>query len=73
MTETATQQEKPRLRTVQETAAELGLSKRKVELLISSGDLESVQIPGPNGPWGRRVEQTEIDAFIARNRGATTP
>lgn len=67
----------PQLRTVEETCAQLGLERTKVYELMASGELAYVKIPPGSLQAARRVEQAEIDAFIARNRigtpAATTP
>lgn len=63
------------LHTVAETATLLGFSERTVWDLIRSGELASVAVPSATGRGKRamrRVERSEIDAFISRNR-ATAP
>jgi excisionase family DNA binding protein len=58
-----------KLLTVPEVADQLGLSKGSVYELMYRGEFASIQIPSENGLRAtRRIEQTEIDAFIARYR-----
>jgi excisionase family DNA binding protein len=57
-----------RLRTVEEAREQLGVAKTKVYELMSSGELAFVKLPPGSNNAGRRIEQAEIDAFIARNR-----
>jgi excisionase family DNA binding protein len=71
-------QRAPRLLTIAQAAEQLGLNARTVYDLVYKGDIASVQIPPRAASKGeklaRRIEQAEIDAFIARNRvtGITT-
>jgi predicted DNA-binding transcriptional regulator AlpA len=70
----ATPQDRPRLVSVPKAAKQLGLAASSVYELIKKGELAAVQLPAPRGEqgrnkgWGLRVEQSEIDAFIERNR-----
>lgn len=48
------------LRTVNEAASDLGLSRRTVYTLIQTGELRSLKIRG-----ARRVEESEIARFKA--------
>lgn len=69
-------QPEPLLHTVAETATLLGFSERTVWDLIKSGELASVTPRSATGRGKRamrRVERAEIDAYIKRNRVATTP
>lgn len=71
--------------TVTEACRQLGIAKKKLYELINSGEIASVVLPSPSGARtprrvgdrggkpGRRIEQGEIDAFIARNRQPATP
>lgn len=64
------------LRTIPETAAQLGLSESSVWVLIRGDDPELASVPIKTGKGdgkraARRVEQSEIDAYIARNRVGT--
>lgn len=59
----------PLLLTVEQTRRQLGCSRRHVYNLINRGELTSVRTRGPRGnPWGHRIEQAEIHAYIERNR-----
>jgi len=57
--------------TVDDACEQLGIAKTKLYELMKSGDLASVKLPPGTEMSGRRVEQSEIDAFIARNRVQT--
>jgi excisionase family DNA binding protein len=58
-----------RLLTVTEATEQLGMSRNSFYDLMYRGELTSVQIPGKGGRQSsRRIEQTEIDALIARHR-----
>jgi predicted DNA-binding transcriptional regulator AlpA len=58
-----------RLLTSAETREQLGIGTTKFYLLVASGELAVVRIPSPTGKRQElRIEQSEIDAFIARNR-----
>jgi excisionase family DNA binding protein len=62
--------------TVAQAAKQLGLSRGSIYDLLYRGELASVQIPSQNGRRStRRIEQTEIDALVARYRvsAASTP
>lgn len=63
----------PQLRTVAEAADQLGMSKPKLYALMESGDIAFIKLPPYTKQAGRRIEQTEIDAFIQRNRSAVSP
>lgn len=54
--------------TVADAAIQLGLSERTVYELMTSGELASIKLPPHTKQAPRRIEQTEINAFIARNR-----
>lgn len=63
------------LHTVEEAAELLGVSVSTTWVLIREGALASIEIPSARGSGKRsmrRIEATEISAFIERNR-ATTP
>jgi excisionase family DNA binding protein len=63
------------LRTVRQAAELLGISEMSVWDLIRGGKLASVQIPSARGHGQRtmrRIEQSEIDAFIKRHRQPAT-
>ena len=63
----------PLLLSLDEAAEQLGITRRQIYNLIERGALTSVRHPGPNGkPWGHKVEQAEIHAYIERNRTAAT-
>ncbi len=62
-----------RLVTVAVAAEQLGLSQRTVYELMNSGELASIKLPPHTQQAARRIEQTEIDAFIKRNRQAAVP
>ena len=74
----ASPQDRPRLVSVPNTAKQLGLAVSSVYELIKKGELAAIQLPGIRGPkrgsfgWGLRIEQSEIDAFIERNRVEAT-
>lgn len=57
------------LLTVVQTAAKLGISRRKLMELIYSGQIETIRIPSRNGGVREhRIEPEEIQRFIDRNR-----
>ena len=60
----------PRMLTVAEAATQLSLSRDQVYRLISAGHLTSCRYPGRTGSGDgpRRIEQTEVDRFIAACR-----
>lgn len=61
------------LRTVRETAELLGVGETTVWELIRNGELISVKIPSGRGEgrrFMRRIEESEIQAFIERSRVA---
>jgi excisionase family DNA binding protein len=60
----------PKLRTVAEAMELLGIGKAKIYELMSLGELPYVSLPPHTKQAGRRIEQAEIDAFIARHRQA---
>lgn len=57
-----------RLVSVDEACEQLGIAKTKLYELMRTGDLASVKLPPGTNMAGRRIEQAEIDDFIARNR-----
>jgi hypothetical protein len=61
---------RPHLVTVAEASQQLGLSVRATYELMYKGHLKSVGIPstGDSDRKVRRIEQAEIDAFIAEHR-----
>ena len=60
-----------KLLTVAEAMDQLGIkSKDKIYELMASGDLAFVKFPPHTKSAGRRIEQAEVEAFIARNRSA---
>jgi excisionase family DNA binding protein len=59
----------PPLLTVNEAAAQLKVSREQIYKLIKRGELVSIVMRGEGGETGsRRIEQSELDAYIARNR-----
>lgn len=59
----------PKLLTVAEAMAQLGIrSKHKIYGLMRAGELAYVVLPPHTHQAGRRIEQAEVEAFIARNR-----
>lgn len=64
----------PQLLTVAQAAEQLALSKSAVYQLVYKGELPSIEIPSKGRQAIRRIEQTEVNAFIARYRvdSATT-
>jgi hypothetical protein len=55
--------------TVAEAMEQLGIkSKDKIYELMSCGELSYVSLPPHTKQAGRRIEQSAIDDFIARNR-----
>jgi hypothetical protein len=68
----ADRRRRDKLLTVAEVADQRGMGKTAVYALMYRGEFASVEIPSDNGKWAtRRIEQTEIDAFIARYRVST--
>ena len=68
-------QAEPLLVDVKEAGVLLGVSETTVWVLIRSGQLASVKVPGASGRgkrYMRKVERDEIAAFIKRNRVAAT-
>jgi excisionase family DNA binding protein len=67
---------RPPLLTIAQAAKQLGMSVRGMYELVYQGHLASVEIPstGRTQRKTRRIEQTELDAFIEQNRvkGVTT-
>ena len=59
-----------KLLTITEVAEQLGMSKGRVYDLMYKGEFASIQIPSltEGRRATRRIEQSEIDAFIARYR-----
>lgn len=77
----ATPETRPRLVSVPKAAKQLGLSNDYLYQLIKAGGIQAVQLPPARGRyegkrgslgWGLRIEQAEIDDFIARNRVEAT-
>ena len=68
MTDSATAA--PKLLTVAEAMEQLGISKVTIYKLMREGELAYVSIPPHTLQAARRVEQAEVNAFIARNRKA---
>ncbi len=64
-----------RLLTVPQVAERLSVSRRYVYLLMDREELAYVELPrAPGARWsGRRIRESEVDAFIARNEQAATP
>jgi excisionase family DNA binding protein len=60
----------PKLLTIAQAAEQLGMSARGTYELMYKGHLSSVEIPstGTSDRKSRRIEQAEVDAFIARHR-----
>ena len=64
-----TQASTRRLLTSDEVLELLGIKKTKFYKLIAGGDLTPIRLPSPTGKRREfRFEQSEIDAFIERNR-----
>jgi excisionase family DNA binding protein len=64
-----TQPDQPsRLLTVAAARERLGMSKDKLYELMRAGELAFVKLPPYTQHSGRRIEEAEIEAFIARNR-----
>ena len=61
----------PRLVTVNEACEQLGVERDKLYELMASGELAYVKLPPGTKQAGRRIEQSEIHAFIDRNRSRT--
>lgn len=62
----------PRLLTSAEVCEQLGISKTKFYRLIAEDHLTPVKLPSPTGQRRElRFEQSEINAFIERNRAAS--
>lgn len=60
---------RPQLLTVAEVAGQLGMGKTAVYDLLRRGEFASIEIPSGSGRRAtRRIEQSEIEAFIARYR-----
>lgn len=62
-----------KLLTITEVADQLGMSKGRVYELMYKGEFASIQIPSSTDGRRatRRIEQSEIDAFLARYRVST--
>ena len=58
----------PKLLTVAEAMDQLGIGKVKIYELMRAGELDWVDMPPHTLQAARRIEQAEVDAFIARNR-----
>lgn len=63
----------PKLVTVNEACEQLGMSRNKLYELMTAGEFAYVSLPPHSKQAGRRIEQAEIAAFIARNRQSATP
>ena len=53
--------------TVAAAMKQLGIGKVKIYQLMRTGDLPYVSLPPHTLQSGRRIKQSEIDAFIDRN------
>lgn len=53
------------LLTIPQAASKLGVKVRTVEQMVRSGELASVKVRG-----ARRIEQAEVDRFVAEQREA---
>lgn len=58
----------PKLLKKPEAAGQLDISVRSLEYMIERGDIAVVRLPGKNQAWAVRVEQAEIERFIAGYR-----
>jgi excisionase family DNA binding protein len=58
----------PKLVTVNEACEQLGLSRDKLYELMADGHIAYVSLPPHSKQAGRRIEQSQIDAFVERNR-----
>lgn len=70
----------PKLLTVAQASEQLGIGKTRLYELIHAGEIATIELPTSSGAPGRRyvgdtgakasrrVEQTEVDAFIERHR-----
>ena len=58
----------PKLLTVAEAMEQLGIGKVKIYDLMRAGEIAYVSMPPHTLQSARRIEQAEIEAFIARNR-----
>ncbi len=58
----------PKLLTVAEAMEQLGIGKVKIYELMGAGEIAFVSLPPHTKQAGRRIEQSQIDAFIARHR-----
>ena len=66
-----TAQTTPRLLTSAEVREQLGIGTTKFYKLVDAGELTPVRLPSPTGARRElRFEQSEIDAFIDRNRAS---
>lgn len=62
----------PQLLTSAEVRAQLGIGTTKFYELVASGELAVIRIPSPTGKRQEfRIEQSELTAFIKRNRVGT--
>jgi excisionase family DNA binding protein len=60
--------------TVEEARDLLGIGHDKIYRLMRAGELAYIQLPPGTKRAPRRIEQAEIDRFLARNRvGGTAP
>lgn len=69
-----------RLLTIAEASEQLGIGKTRLYELIHAGEIATIELPTSSGAPGRRyvgdtgakasrrIEQTEVDAFIERHR-----
>jgi hypothetical protein len=72
--------QRPRLLTVAQAGEQLGVGKTRMYELINAGQIATIELPTSDGAPGRRyvgepgakasrrIEQTEVDAFIERQR-----
>lgn len=58
----------PKLVTVAEAMEQLGVGKPKIYELMGTGEIAFISLPPHTKQAGRRIEQAEIDAFVARHR-----
>ena len=63
----------PKLITVAEAMEQLGVGKVKIYELMSAGEIAYISMPPHTKQASRRIEQSEIDAFIKRHRHAASP
>lgn len=58
----------PKLLTPAEAMEQLGIGKAKLYELMGCGEIPYISLPPHTKQAGRRIEQGDIDAFIARHR-----